>query len=120
MGRKSTTCIGKKSGEPLTEYDSLKEAREGANYANRKYQSNLVPYECRECGKWHLSPSDRQTPSEKCPFCKGTNGLPKDAYLNRKDAQRRADILYEEQGVSLQVYRCDHSNAWHLTRDVRS
>ena len=119
MWPKSTTCMGKISGEPLTEYDTEQDARQSAHHANRTYGTDLVPYRCSVCGKWHLSPKDRQTPSEKCPFCKGTNGLPKDAYPNRKDAQKRADILYREQGVSLQVYKCNYSNAWHLTRDIR-
>ena len=117
MSRKSTTCIGKQSGKPLTEFDSLREAQEGATYANARYQSNLVPYACDECGQWHLSPKDRQTPSEKCRFCKGANGQAKDSYRSSNVARRRADILRKEQGVSLKVYRCEHTEAWHLTRD---
>ena len=117
MSGKSTTCIGKVSGKPLTEYDSLEEAEDGAGYANDTYRSNLVPYACSVCGKWHLSPKDRVTPSEKCPFCKGANGEQKEAYRSRRDAERRADILRKEQGVSLKVYACEHSDAWHLTRE---
>ena len=118
MGLKSETCIGKMTGKPLTEYDSLQEAEEGADYAKKTYRSNFVPYRCETCGMWHLSPKGRQTPSEKCPFCKGANGQAKDAYRNQREAQRRADILRKEQGVSLKVYACEHSNAWHLTRDL--
>ena len=120
MNKKSKTCVGKKTGEPLTEYDSRKDAQEGANYANSKFRSNLAPYQCDTCGKWHLSPKNRMTPSETCRFCKGANGKPKESYRSRRDAQRRADILREEQGVSLTVYQCEHSDAWHLTRDAWS
>ena len=120
MSQKSETCIGKATGKPLTEFDSLLEAQEGADYANKTYRSNLTPYACETCGMWHLSPKNRQTPSEKCPFCKGADGQMKDAYQSRKDAQRRADILRQEQGVSLKVYACEHSDKWHLTRDLRS
>jgi len=120
MSLKSETCIGKMTGKPLTEYDSLEEAEEGADYAQKTYKSNLVPNQCETCGMWHLSPKSRQTPSEKCLFCKGTNGQAKDAYRNQREAQRRADILRKEQDVSLKVYACEYSEAWHLTRDLRS
>ena len=117
MSRKSDICIGKQTGRPLTEYDSLEEAREGADYANVTYKRNLVPYECELCRKWHLSPKSRMTPSTKCPYCKGANGQVKDAYRNQREAQCRADILGKEQGVSLKAYRCQYSDKWHLTRD---
>tara|TARA_Y100001934_G_C11583417_1_gene419915 strand:+ start:126 stop:488 length:363 start_codon:yes stop_codon:yes gene_type:complete len=120
MSLKSETCVGKATGKPLTEYDSLYDAEEGADYANRTYKQNLVPYECETCGKWHLAPKSRQTPSILCPFCKGTNGLAKHAYRSQGEAKRRADILWKEQGVSLKVYQCDYSDTWHLTRDNKS
>ena len=120
MSLKSQTCVGKATGKPLTEYDSLAEAEEGAAYAKKHYKSSLIPYACETCGKWHLSPKSRQTPSEKCRFCTGANGQAKEAYESRKDAQRRADILRREQGVSLKVYACEYSDKWHLTRDTRS
>lgn len=119
MGRKSTTCIGKISGKPLTEYNSLEEAEDGAVYANEAHGSSLVSYACSVCGKWHLSPKERVTPSEKCHYCTGTNGRQKEAYRSRGDAERRADILRREQGVFLTVYPCEYSDAWHLTRDTR-
>ena len=115
--KKSKTCIGKTSGEPLTEYDSREAADEGAAYANKTYRSNLAPYQCDKCGKWHLSPKSRMTPSTTCPFCKGSNGQPKEAYHSRSDAKRRANISRKERGVSLQVYKCEHSDTWHLTRE---
>jgi hypothetical protein len=120
MSQKSETCIGKATGRPLTEYDSLQEAEDGAEHANKTYKRNLIPYACETCGKWHLSPKGRQTPSDKCSFCKGADGQAKDAYRSRADAQRRADILRKEQGVSLKVYACEQSDAWHLTRDRRT
>ena len=116
MSGKSATCIGKQSGKPLTEYDSEQEAQEGANYANQKYGNQLTPYACDRCGMWHLAPRNRQTPSEKCRHCSGADGKPKDAYQSRKDAQRRADILYNEQGAVLKVYECEYGQGWHLTK----
>ena len=112
---KSATCVGKKTAEPLTEYDSEKEAQEGANHANSKYGRGLIPYQCDTCGKWHLSPRSRQTPSQKCSLCTGKDGKAKDSYQSREDAQRRADILRQEQGAVLKIYACEHGNGWHLT-----
>ena len=54
MSLKSTTCFGKQTGRPLTEYDSEYDALDGADYANSKYGQNLVPYQCDTCGLWHL------------------------------------------------------------------
>ena len=116
MSRKSDTCVGKKTGRPLTEYDSLEEAQDGADHANATYKQDLTSYQCDVCGLWHLSPKDRQTPSTKCRFCTGADGREKDAYRSQKEAQRRTDILKQEQGVALKVYKCEYSDAWHLTR----
>jgi hypothetical protein len=116
MSGKSVTCVGKKTGKPLTEYDSEQEAKKGAAYARKNYQSKLVPYPCDRCGMWHLSPVDRQTPSQKCTRCTGADGKPKDSYRTEADARRRAGILRKEQGAVLRVYPCEHGNGWHLTR----
>lgn len=113
---KSETCIGKTSGKPLTEYASEREAREGAEHVLSKYGRNLVPYQCDTCGSWHLAPESRQTPSTKCPVCTGANGKAKDSYRNEKEAQRRADILCQEQGAELRIYVCEHGHGWHLTK----
>ena len=119
MSVKSETCVGKKTGKPLTEYDSEAEAQEGADYANANYGRQLTPYQCDRCSKWHLSPKERQTPSSKCPVFTGSDGKPKDAYQSRRDAERRAAILRKEQKAVLQVYECEHGKGWHLTRAAR-
>ena len=119
MNQKSETCFGKKTGKPLTEYDSQSDAQESADYANGRYRQNMVPYQCDECGLWHLSPMDRQTPSVKCTRCTSADGNPKDTYQNREQAQLRADILRREQGAALKVYACEYGNGWHLTRNFR-
>ena len=87
------------------------EAEEGADCPKKTYKGNLVPYRCGTCGMWHLCPKGRQVPSEKCPFCTGTNGQAKDAYRNQREALRRVDILRKEQGVSLKVCAYEHSDA---------
>jgi len=116
MALKSATCVGSKSGKPLTEYDSEGEAKEGAEHVRQRYGTKMVPYRCDTCGKWHLSLESRQTPSTKCPVCTGADGKPKDAYRTEADARRRAAILRQEQGRDLRVYPCEHGHGWHLTR----
>jgi hypothetical protein len=116
MSLKSKTCTGKKTGKPLTEYGSESEAREAALYAGAEYKRTLTPYLCPACGKWHLSPANRQTPSKRCAFCTGSDGQPKDAYATEPDAKRRASIIRKESGVSLRAYPCQYGNGWHLTK----
>ena len=116
MVMKSETCIGKISGKALTEYESEREAQEGADHAQSRYGRKLVPYQCDTCSLWHLAPENRQTPSTKCPVCTSTDGKPKDSYRNQSEAQRRADLLRQEQGATLRVYVCEHGHGWHLTK----
>ena len=108
---KSRTCFGKKSGKPLTEYQSESEAYQGASYARENGKKDMVPYQCGECGKWHLSLADRQTPSVYCHSCR------KQLYRTEEDAQRRAEIRREEGEIALSVYKCPHNEGWHLTKN---
>lgn len=117
MSRKSNTCYGKISQKPLTEYDSESEAMQATDYAKHAYQSYLVPYKCGRCGYWHLAPKNRQTPSEKCYHCTGQNGRAKETYESREDAERRAEIIYQERGYRLYVYPCSHRSGYHLTKN---
>lgn len=118
MNKKSSTCISKKAGKPLTEYDTEPEAQEGADYANSKHGNNLVPYHCDKCDRWHLSPKDRMTPSELCNTCTDGQGKNKMLYRTKTEAKKRASILLKEQGVKLDVYECPTRNGWHLTKNA--
>ena len=108
MNTKSKTCVGNMTGQPLTEYHTAMEARQEAAWVSQANDRAMRAYECRVCGKWHLSPTDRHTPSVYCSDCG------KDLYANERDARRRADILRAEQGVQLSLYRC--GSGWHLTK----
>lgn len=116
MNRKSTTCISKKTHQPLTEYKNEFDAQHSADYANLNYKRNLVPYQCKKCSKWHLGPKDRQTPSKKCSHCTDSLGCSKALYFTYAGAKRRADIIMQEEGKSLQVYECPNLQGWHLTK----
>lgn len=116
MTRKSTTCIGKTSGEALTEFSSRTEAVRGAQYAYSVYGRRMYPYACSRCRSWHIAPAERHTPSAQCSACAGRDGRPKASYESEDDARRRADILRSERGVSLRTYPCRHGSGWHLTK----
>ncbi|MBL9044715.1 MAG: hypothetical protein JNM83_24100 [Myxococcales bacterium] len=114
--RKSATCVGKASGQPVTEYDSEYEAHDGAAHARLASGQDLVPYLCGRCRLWHLAPRSRQTPSTTCGHCTGADGKPKEAYATERDAERRAEILRAERGVHLRAYPCHYGQGWHLTK----
>ena len=116
MSLKSKTCVSERSGAPLTEYYSEFEALEGAEYARFNYASDLVPYQCPNCNKWHLAPKNRQTPSRQCQYCTDSYGGEKALYVSKEAAKRRANILKKEQGAWLRVYKCPHQTGWHLAK----
>ncbi len=118
MCMKSTACMSKRSGKPLTEYHSEYEALEAAEYSNINYGNDLVPYKCSKCNQWHLTPKSRRTPSRKCEYCTDSVGRGKELYETEKAAELRAEILREEQGVWLRVYECPCDNGWHLTKSI--
>jgi hypothetical protein len=107
---KSETCFSQSSGKPLSEYDSDWEAQLGADYALENFGNKVIPYECDVCQKWHLQPESRYTPSKDCFVCS------KKLYETKDGADKRARLLFEEQGKVLNVYACPHSDGWHLTK----
>lgn len=125
MVKNSATCYGTTSGKPLTEYDTFEDAEDGAEYSYERYGSDLVPYQCSTCDYWHLSPRDRHTATtsttadvESYCGCVGSNGC------TYQDAKHRAQILYQETGARLKVYRCPDDNnenqIWHLTHQTHA
>ena len=118
MSLKSATCVGRKSGKPLTEYDTEAEARDGADHVRSTSGARLLPYACDTCGKWHLAPASRHTPSTACPVCRSADGKAKESYRNEAEARRRAAILRKEMGANLKVYACEHGHDWHLSKGI--
>ena len=114
MANKSKSCVGR-TGEPLTEYCSQVEAQRGADHVNLLHGKRLLPYRCDSCHRWHLAPEDRHTPSTKCGLCVDGRGSMKELYPSEEIAEKRAEILRREQGVSLKAYPCPYSDGWHLT-----
>ncbi len=113
MSKRSKTCFSKKTEKPLAEYSTALEAREAAADINANAEGGIkmVEYQCKKCERWHLSPADRHTPSEHCHSCD------KQLYATEQGAKRRAEIRHEEEGIWLEVYRCDKGgDGWHLTK----
>jgi len=114
---KSATCF-KKDGEPLSYYYSEYEASEAASHVWYQLNLDLSPYQCSKCGYWHLSPKNRQTPSRECIYCTDSNGEHKELYETEEAAKLRAEIIEEEQGIKLKVYKCPKQEGWHLTKNI--
>lgn len=104
----------KKDGLPLKSYESEREAKEAVAYVKRQYGNEQVFYKCSQCGYWHLSPKDRQTPNHTSN-CLDASGQVKKAYPTKKAAEDCAKIIYKEQGKRLSVYRCSKCGEYHLT-----
>lgn len=113
---KSETCFSKVNKNALTQYDSEFEADNDVEFIRTHYNNKLTPYNCNRCGFWHLTPTNRQTPSKACLSCFDGNGDTKQAYDSKLNAKQRAKILLEEQGRKLRVYQCKFGNGWHLTK----
>lgn len=112
--RKSSTCFSR-TGNPLTEYDTVDEAQSSADYERERIGCDLVPYQCPKCGKFHLKPREFfvQKLTTRCS-CSDVNGNAKDAYPTRAEAEKMAGIRAKA-GVHLSVYECPEGNGFHLT-----
>lgn len=105
---KTKVCVGRQ-GKPLRCYSNLSTAEQGASFVLAKHQNHMVPYHCTDCGEWHLAPAARHTPSHHCYSCG------KEAYETEVGAERRANIIGQEQHIWLRVYECPVWDGWHLT-----
>jgi len=112
---KSITCF-RKDGEPKTVYATEMEAKDAAEYVSQEKDMTFSAYRCQKCNEWHICPSNLQTPNRPCSYCTGRDGAPKALYETYDDAKRRANIIYQERGVRLDVYECRYDNGFHLTK----
>ena len=65
--------------------------------------------------KYDLSNQLRVTPRKKCERCTGGDGEIKQGYPTKQEAHNTAEIIYEEEGKYLRVYKCRYGG-WHLTK----
>lgn len=104
----TANCLGH-HGKPRRSFLDKQSAEEGARHALEVFGNRMVPYRCDRCGAWHLCPAERHTPNHYCHACS------KQAYDSERAAERRADLLEQEQGILLRVYECPYGEGWHLT-----
>jgi hypothetical protein len=106
-----------KEGKPKKSYSSKDEAQSTANHQAAANKTDLAPYQCKECGLWHLAPKASDTPTKKSN-CLDSKDKPKDCYTTKQSAEKRIAILIKEKtskpGV-LTVYACDKCDGWHIT-----
>ena len=115
---KSKSCSSGRSNKALTEYKTEDEAFGAAEVIKKRNNTRLYPYNCEKCGKWHLTPKSRITPSTPCTHCKDSKGKAKESYKTKQGALKRGKILLKEQGVNLSIYDCPHGEGWHLTKKL--
>lgn len=112
-------CINKSTGKPLSAYETLKEAEESAQYTKKTYKTDLYPYKCESCGKYHLAPkaSKIDVKHDACT-CRDSNGNPKALYGSKKDAEKQCEKSSKEQNIKLRVYKCPDGKGYHLTHTL--
>ena len=101
-------------GKEINGFTTEEEANSSCEYMTKQFQKEFYVYFCNECKLYHISPKDRQTRSFKSE-CLDSSGKPKQSYLTEKDALTRRDIIFNEQGKKLFIYKCDKCNYYHLT-----
>ena len=106
------TCYLK---DGATAYTTQMEALKEAALASKENGVYISVYPCGACNHWHLSTADIQTPSRLCS-CKGRDGKLKFLYETYEDAKRRANNIYQERNIQLDVYKCYLTNGFHLTK----
>ncbi len=116
MSFKSDTCVGR-NNVSLTSYETNSEADDSIKYIKNTYHKEMVSYKCSSCCYYHLAPSNRHTPlsATRCS-CVDRNGSGKDLYSSKVSAERRAKILFSENGVKLSVYKCREERGFHLSK----
>ena len=105
-------CFSQRTGKSITTYQSEVEALYEAKRTKERYNRDLVPYKCSNCGFWHLGLQTRHTPNEDCTSCG------KKLYSSKESAERRKNIIAKEQRKELRIYKCPYSNGWHLTGNL--
>ena len=110
----SSTCYGKISGKPLTQYDCYYKAMCAAAYVSEEHGKEMDPYQCEQCGLWHLSPIDRNVSHSSSCYGK-ISGKALTQYDCYYKAMCAAAYVSEEHGKEMVSYKCERCQLWHLT-----
>jgi hypothetical protein len=79
--------------------------------------SDFEQYELNKYDLGNLASQVGDAQSKTCDSCTAGDGTPKHTYDTRHKAETQADIIFEEDGTYLRVYRCDNGGG-HLTKST--
>lgn len=103
-----SACLGA-NGKARKCFPNQPSADLGARGVLARHRKMVVPYACRDCGSWHLTPAERYTPNHFCACCN------KQAYETEDFARLRAELRENEGSAPLRVYECPYGDGWHMT-----
>lgn len=113
------TCFGKSSGTPLLEFEKEHTTREQGRQSQAKYGKPRYPYECPNCGKWHLTPHapySAPTASPKSTTFQSSHGQGHAQYATQHEARRAANFVCTLLSTDMVPYQCLKCRQyWHLS-----
>lgn len=111
----SRECMTRE-GEPRKSFDTEEEALSHANQLKIKHGYENDPYQCPDCGYWHLCPKNRKIEILSDCGCTDRNGKPKTLYATEKDAEKvRQQREEKNNSLRLEIYECPNGCGYHLT-----
>jgi hypothetical protein len=109
---KSETCFAEMLGQYLpsqvVENNVLNTIEHEINNQNTDFSSY-------EFYKYDLPNQIRVTQGKRCDRCTGGDREINQGYLTKHEAHNTAEIIREEEGKYLRVYKCKYGG-WHLTK----
>ena len=79
--------------------------------------SGFAQYELNKYDLGELASQAGDVQNKMCDSCTAGDGMPKNTYNTKLEADTQADIIFEEDRTYLRVYRCDNGG-WHLTKST--
>ena len=111
----SRECMTRE-GEPKKSFDTEEEALSYAYELKVGYGYENDPYQCHDCGYWHLCPKDRKIGILSGCGCTDSNGKPKTLYATEEDAEKvRQQRAEKNDSLRLKIYPCPNGRGYHLT-----
>lgn len=109
---KSETCFAEMLDQYLPSQIIENDVLNTIDHEINKQNTSLSLYEIY---KYDLPHQHRVTPRKKCDRCTGGDGEIKQGYPTKHAAYKTAEVIREEEGKDLRVYKCKYGG-WHLTK----